>query len=67
MALDEAIKEIEDEVEDEILLPCSLPTPWGSLDQLMAAEVVRPYFYSDVEFDEQCSYSTTPHAQSCPT
>ena len=45
MALDEAIKEI-DEVEDEILLPCSVPAPWGSLGQLMAAEVVHPYFYS---------------------
>ena len=46
MALDEAIKEIEDEIEDEILLPCSVPAPWGSLGQLMAAEVVHPYFYS---------------------
>ena len=46
MALDEAIKEIEDEVEDEILLPCSVPAPQGSLGQPMAAEVVCPYFYS---------------------
>jgi hypothetical protein len=44
MALDEAIREIEDEVEDEILLPCSVPTPQGSLEQ-PTAEVVRPYFY----------------------
>ena len=67
MALNEAIKEIEDEVEDEILLPWSLPTPRGSLGQPTAAEVVHPYFYSDVEFNEQCSYSTTLHAQSRPT
>ena len=46
MALDEAIKEIEDEVEDKILLPCSVPTPLGSLGQPTAAEVVHPYFYS---------------------
>ena len=46
MALDEVIKEIEDEVEDEILLPCSVPTPQGSLGQPTAAEVVHPYFYS---------------------
>ena len=45
MALDEAIREIEDEVEDEILLPRSVPAPRGSLDQPTAAEVVRPYFY----------------------
>ena len=44
MALDEAIREIEDEVEDEILLPRSVPAPRGSLDQ-PTAEVVRPYFY----------------------
>jgi serine/arginine repetitive matrix protein 2 len=44
MALDEAIREIEDEVEDEILLPRSAPAPRGSLDQ-PTAEVVRPYFY----------------------
>ena len=43
MALDEAIREIEDEVEDEILLPRSVPASrGGSLDQPMA-EVVRPY------------------------
>ena len=42
MALDEAIREIEDEVEDEILLPRSVPAPRGSLDQ-PTAEVVRPY------------------------
>ena len=42
MALDEAIREIEDEVEDEILLPRSVPAPRGSLDQPTAAEVVRP-------------------------
>ena len=41
MALDEAIREIEDEVEDEILLPRSVPAPRGSLDQ-PTAEVVRP-------------------------
>ena len=46
MALDEVIKEIEDEVGNEILLPCSVSTPQGSLGQLMAAEVVHPYFYS---------------------
>ena len=46
MALNEAIKEIEDEVEDEILLPCSVPAPRGSLGQPVAAEVVHPYFYS---------------------
>jgi serine/arginine repetitive matrix protein 2 len=45
MALDEAIREIEDEVEDEILLPRSVPAPRGSLDQPTAAEVVSPYFY----------------------
>ena len=45
MALDEAIREIEDEVEDEILLPRSVPAPRGSQDQQTAAEVVRPYFY----------------------
>ena len=45
MALDEAIREIEDEVEDEILLPRSVPAPRGSLDQPTAAEVVRPFFY----------------------
>ncbi|KAF8959075.1 hypothetical protein BDZ97DRAFT_1424778 [Flammula alnicola] len=33
MALEQAIKEIEDEVEDEILLPRSVPIPRGSLDQ----------------------------------
>jgi hypothetical protein len=33
MALDDAIGEIEDQVEDEIALPCSVPT----------AEVVRPF------------------------
>lgn len=44
MALDEAIREIEDEVEDEILLPRSVPAPRGSLEQ-PTAEVVRPYFY----------------------
>ena len=44
MALNEAIREIEDEIEDEILLPCSVPTPRGSLDQPTAAEVVSPYF-----------------------
>jgi serine/arginine repetitive matrix protein 2 len=44
MALDEAIREIEDEVEDEILLPRSVPAPRGSLDH-PTAEVVRPYFY----------------------
>jgi serine/arginine repetitive matrix protein 2 len=45
MALDEAIREIEDEVEDEILLPLSvLAPPQGSLEQ-PTAEVVRPYFY----------------------
>lgn len=38
MALDEAIREIEDEVEDEILLPRSVPVPRGSLEQ-SAAEV----------------------------
>jgi len=41
MALEEAIKEVEDEVEDEILLPRSTPVPRGSLDQ-PAPEVVRP-------------------------
>ena len=45
MALDEAIREIEDEVEDEILLPRSVLAPRGSLDQPTAAEVVSPYFY----------------------
>lgn len=45
MALDEAIREIEDEVEDEILLPRSVPAPRGSLDQPTAAEVVSPFFY----------------------
>lgn len=45
MALDEAIREIEDEVEDEILLPRSVPAPRGSLDQPTAAEVVSPHFY----------------------
>ena len=44
IALDEAIREIEDEVEDEILLPRSVPPPRGSLEQ-PTAEVVRPYFY----------------------
>lgn len=44
MALDEAIREIEDEVEDEILLPRSVPAPRGSPDQPTAAEVVSPYF-----------------------
>jgi serine/arginine repetitive matrix protein 2 len=43
MALDEAIREIEDEVEDEILLPRSVPASRGSLDQPTAAELVRPY------------------------
>ncbi|KDR81794.1 hypothetical protein GALMADRAFT_239997 [Galerina marginata CBS 339.88] len=33
LALEQAIKEIEDEVEDEILLPRSVPVPRGSLDQ----------------------------------
>ncbi|KAF9477380.1 hypothetical protein BDN70DRAFT_881285 [Pholiota conissans] len=33
MAIEQAIKEIEDEVEDEILLPRSVPVPRGSLDQ----------------------------------
>ncbi|KAF8188401.1 hypothetical protein BJ912DRAFT_401756 [Pholiota molesta] len=32
MAIEQAIKEIEDEVEDEILLPRSVPVPRGSLD-----------------------------------
>jgi hypothetical protein len=41
MALGEVIKEIEDEVEDEILLPRSTPIPRGSLDH-PAPEVVRP-------------------------
>lgn len=41
MALEEAIKEIEDEV-DEIVLPRSVPIPRGSLDH-PAPEVVRPY------------------------
>ncbi|KAF8803510.1 hypothetical protein BYT27DRAFT_7303490 [Phlegmacium glaucopus] len=36
MALDEAIREIEDEVEDEILLPRSVPVPRGSLEQSAA-------------------------------
>ena len=40
IALEEAIKEIEDEVEDEILLPRSVPVPRGSLDH-PAPEVVR--------------------------
>ncbi|PPQ81221.1 hypothetical protein CVT25_015744 [Psilocybe cyanescens] len=40
MALEEAIREIEDEVEDEILLPRSVPIPRGSLDQ-PTPEVVR--------------------------
>ncbi|KAH9483993.1 hypothetical protein JR316_0003471 [Psilocybe cubensis] len=40
MALEEAIKEIEDEVEDEILLPRSVPVPRSSLDQ-PTAEVQR--------------------------
>jgi len=44
MALDEAIREIEDEVEDEILLPRSVPVPRGSLEQL-AADVVGLYLY----------------------
>ena len=44
--INEVIKEIEDEVEDVILLPCSIPAPQGSLGQPMAAEVVCPYFYS---------------------
>ncbi|KAF8911121.1 hypothetical protein CPB84DRAFT_1763367 [Gymnopilus junonius] len=33
LALEQAIKEIEDEVEDEILLPRSVPVPRSSLDQ----------------------------------
>ena len=41
VALEEAIKEIEDEVEDEILLPRSVPVPRGSLDH-PAPEVVCP-------------------------
>jgi len=41
VALEEAIKEIEDEVEDEILLPRSVPIPRGSLDH-PAPEVVCP-------------------------
>ena len=45
MALDEAIREIEDEVEDEILLPRSVPAPRGSLDQPTAPEVVSLIFY----------------------
>ena len=43
MALDEAIREIEDEVEDEILLPRTVPVPRGSLEQ-STAEVVCLYF-----------------------
>jgi serine/arginine repetitive matrix protein 2 len=43
MALDEAIREIEDEVEDEILLPRSVPAPRGSLEQ-PTAELVRQIF-----------------------
>ena len=42
LALDKAIREIEDEVEDEILLPRSVPPSRGSLEQV-TAEVVRPY------------------------
>ena len=45
LALDEAIREIEDEVEDEILLPRSAPAPRGSLEQSTPVEVVRPYLY----------------------
>jgi hypothetical protein len=44
MALDEAIREIEDEVEDEILLPRSVPAPRGSLDH-PTGEVVRLYHH----------------------
>lgn len=44
LALDEAIREIEDEVEDEILLPRSVPIPHGGLEQ-SSAEVVRPYLH----------------------
>lgn len=45
MAIEQVIKEIEDEVEDEkILLPRSVPIPRGSLDQ-PASEVVS--FFSD--------------------
>lgn len=40
IALELAIKEIEDEVEDEILLPRSVPVPRGILDQ-PTSEVVR--------------------------
>lgn len=41
MALEEAIKELEDEVEDEILLPRSVPIPRGNLDQPASEVVVR--------------------------
>jgi len=39
MALQQAIKEIEDEVEDEILLPRSVPIPRGNLEQYLPEAV----------------------------
>ena len=43
----EAIKKIEDEIEDEILLPRSLSVPRSSLDH-SAPEVVRPSHFTCV-------------------
>lgn len=45
MALDEAIREIEDEVEDEILLPRSVPIP-GSVEQPTSDVVRLPFLFS---------------------
>lgn len=45
MAIEQAIKEIEDEVDDEILLPRSVPVPRGSLD-LPPSDAVRSSFFT---------------------
>lgn len=40
LAIQQAIKEIEDEVEEEILLPRSTPIPRGSIDHYVSPELV---------------------------
>jgi len=53
MALQQAIKEIEDELEEEILLPRTTPIPRGNLDQVMPEDVGLYAFSSIIDMISQ--------------
>lgn len=53
MALQQAIKEIEDELEEEILLPRTTPIPRGNLDQVMPEDVCLYAFLSVIDMISQ--------------